>query len=138
MSQQISGKFEVKLAPQKADNPQAEAAGLARMSLDKQFHGELDGAGQGEMLSFLDREKGSGGYVALERVTGTLGGRQGSFVLQHHATMDRGAPDLHMIVVPGSGTGELEGLSGTMEIRIEAGQHFYDFTYSLGAEAGVA
>lgn len=130
--QQATGSFEVKMAPQKPDNPQAESAGLGRMSLDKQFHGDLEGTSQGEMLSVLDREKGSGGYVALERVTGKLQGREGSFVLQHNATMNRGVPELNIIVVPDSGTGQLAGLSGSMKIRIEAGgKHFYDFDYTL-------
>ncbi|HEY1501693.1 MAG TPA: DUF3224 domain-containing protein [Acidobacteriaceae bacterium] len=129
---QISGPFEVKMAPQKADNPQAEGAGLGRMSIDKQFHGALEATSQGEMLSVLDREKGSGGYVALERVTGTVEGKTGSFVLQHNATMNRGVPAMTIVVVPDSGTGELTGISGSMTIRIEAGgKHFYDFEYSL-------
>ena len=131
MHHQATGTFEVKLAPQKADNPQAEAAGLGRMSLDKQFHGDLEGTGQGEMLSILDREKGSGGYVAIERVTGTLQGREGSFVLQHDASMNRGAAKTDITVVPDTGTGQLTGISGSMTIRIEAGKHFYDFEYTL-------
>lgn len=130
-----TGSFDVKTAPQKADNPQAEAAGLGRMSLDKQFHGDLEATSQGEMLSVLDKEKGSGGYVALERVNGKLQGRTGTFVLQHNATMTRGTPQMNIIVVPDSGTGELSGLTGSMTIRIEAGKHFYDFDYSLGAAA---
>lgn len=131
-----TGSFTVKIVPQKPDNPPAEAANLGRMSIDKEFHGDLEGTSQGEMLSMLDRASGSGGYVAMERVTGTLGGHRGSFALQHNATMDHGAPMLHIIVVPGSGTGELAGLSGTMKIRIEGGQHFYDFDYELaGAPA---
>lgn len=126
-----TGTFEVKLAPQNPDNPQAQAAGLGRMSLDKQFHGELEAAGHGEMLSVLDRDKGSGGYVAMERVTGTLQGREGSFVLQHNATMNRGAAKMDIAVVPDTGTGQLAGITGSMTIRIEAGQHFYDFEYRL-------
>lgn len=129
--QQVTGSFDVKLAPQKPDNSQAEAANLPRMSLDKQFHGDLEAIGQGEMLSLLDREKGSGGYVALERVTGTLEGRSGSFVLQHHAVMTRGTPEMRIQVVPDSGTGELTGISGTMTIRIDGGQHYYGFDYKL-------
>ncbi len=128
---QATGTFEVKLAPQKADNPQAEGAGLGRMSLDKQFHGDLEATSQGEMLSVLDREKGSGGYVAMERVTGTLQGKEGSFVLQHDATMNRGAAKMDIRVVPDTGTGQLAGLSGSMTIRIEGKQHFYDFEYAL-------
>jgi hypothetical protein len=128
----ISGKFDVKVLPQKADNPQAEAAGLGRMALDKQFHGDLEAASQGEMLSHLDRATGSGAYVAMERVSGALAGRKGSFVLMHHATMNRGNPELAIQVVPDSGTEELAGLSGTMDIRIEEKQHFYDFDYEIG------
>ena len=132
--QHATGPFEVKVAPQKPDNPQAEAAALSRMSLDKQFHGDLEATSQGEMLSVLDKAKGSGGYVAIERVTGKLQGRTGSFVLQHNATMNRGAPELNIIVVPDSGTRELEGISGSMKIRIEAGgKHFYDFDYALAS-----
>jgi len=127
----VTGSFTVKIVPQKPDNAQAEAANLGRMSLDKEFHGDLEATSQGEMLSLLDRATGSGGYVAMERVTGKLGGREGSFVLQHNATMDRGQPSLQIAVVPGSGTGELAGVSGTMAIRIESGQHFYDFEYEL-------
>jgi hypothetical protein len=130
-----TGSFDVKLAPQKPDNPQAEAASLGRMSLDKQFHGDLEAEGKGEMLSLLDREKGSGGYVALERVTGTLQGKKGSFVLQHDATMNRGIAAMTIVVVPDSGTGELTGIDGTMKVRIEAGgEHFYDFDYTLTAQ----
>ena len=129
-----TGPFDVKIAPQKPDNPQAEAAGLGRMSLDKQYHGDLEAGSQGEMLSILDRATSSGGYVAMERVTGKLQGRSGSFALQHNATMDHGAPQLNIIVVPGSGTGELAGISGSMTIRIEpGGHHFYDFEYTLPA-----
>lgn len=128
---QATGTFEVKLAPQKADHPQAEAAGLGRMSLDKHYDGALAATAQGEMLSVLDREKGSGGYVALERVTGELDGRKGSFVLQHNATMKRGEPEMTITVVPDTGTGELAGITGTMTIRLEGKQHYYYFEYGL-------
>lgn len=131
MPTRVTGPFEVKVLPQKADNPQAEAAGLVRMSLDKEFHGDLEATSQGEMLSVLDRTLGSGGYVAMERVTGTLSGRTGSFVLQHSATMNRSAADMKIFVVPDSGTGDLAGLAGTMAIRIDGKQHFYDFDYDL-------
>jgi hypothetical protein len=87
------------------------------------------------MLSVLDKTIGSGGYVAMERVTGTLEGKAGSFVLQHNATMNRGAPQLNIIVVPDSGTGGLTSISGSMKIRVEAGgKHFYDFDYTLPAQ----
>ncbi|MFP5227630.1 MAG: DUF3224 domain-containing protein [Acidobacteriota bacterium] len=130
-----TGTFEVKLAPQKADNPQAEAAALGRMSLDKEFHGDLEATGQGEMLSFLDRDKASGGYVAMERVTGKLQGREGSFILQHNATMNRGAAEMNIMVVPDTGTGQLAGIAGSMTVRIDGGQHFYDFDYTLEMQA---
>lgn len=127
----VSGSFDVRIEPRAADNAPAKESGLGRMSIDKQFHGDLEAASKGEMLSFMNREAGSGGYVALEKVTGTLSGHSGSFVLEHMATMDRGAPELNIIVVPGSGTGDLAGLTGTMKIRIESGKHFYDFDYTL-------
>lgn len=128
----VTGPFEVKIVPQKPDNPPAEAAKLARMSIDKQFHGDLEATSQGEMLSVITETPGSAGYVALERVTGTLGGRSGSFVLQHNATMNRGVPNLNIEVVPDSGTNHLKSLTGKMNIRIEAGgKHFYEFDYRL-------
>jgi len=134
MTQYAKGPFEVKLAPQKADNAQAEGSGHGRMSLDKQFHGELEATSQGEMLSFMTSTKGSAGYVAIEKVTGTLGGRRGSFVLQHSGTMNRGAPQLSVTVVPDSGTGELTALSGSMKIVIAPdGAHSYEMAYTLAA-----
>jgi hypothetical protein len=125
-----SGPFEVKLAPQPAA-PGIEAANLGRMTLDKRFSGDLEAASLGEMLSAGGNVQGSAGYVAIERVTGTLHGKHGSFVLQHTGTMDRGAPSLSIHVVPDSGTDELTGLSGSMQIQIEQGKHFYTFDYSL-------
>lgn len=125
-----AGTFDVKLSPQ-PPAPGIEAAGLGRMTLDKQFHGELEGHSLGEMLAVQTGVEGSAGYVALERVTGTLGGRHGSFALQHSGTMERGAASLMVTVVPDSGTGELKGLSGAMTIRIEQGRHYYAFDYRL-------
>jgi hypothetical protein len=124
------GTFEVKINPLSPYNTSAEAK-LARMSIDKQFHGDLEATSQGEMLSAGTDMKGSAGYVAIERVTGTLDGRSGGFVLQHNATMTRGAPYLNIIVVPDSGTGELAGLDGTMNIVIDKGKHSYEFQYSF-------
>lgn len=124
------GSFDVTLQPIDAYN-RDEGAGLARMSLDKLFHGELDASSKGEMLSAMGSVKGSAGYVAIERVTGTLAGRKGSFVLQHNATMTRGEPYLNIIVVPDSGSGELAGLSGSMKIEITGGKHFYAFDYAI-------
>lgn len=125
-----SGAFEVKLTPQPAA-PGIEAANLGRMTIDKRFSGDLEAHSLGEMLSAMGNVQGSAGYVAIERVTGTLHGKQGSFVLQHTGTMDRGAPSLSVHVVPDSGTGALTGLSGSMQIQIEQGNHFYTFDYSL-------
>ena len=124
-----SGPFEVKLTPQP---PESETTALARAAIDKQYHGDLEAASRGQMLSALTGTKGSAGYVALEIVNGTLGGRTGTFVLQHSGTMDRGQPRLSVTVVPDSGTDELRGLSGSMNIRIEpGGKHFYDFDYQI-------
>jgi hypothetical protein len=131
MTNYANGTFEVKVSPQKPDNPVAESANLGRMSIDKQFHGDLDATSKGEMLSVMGGMKGSAGYVAVERVTGTLHGRSGSFALQHFGVMNRGVPELKVIVVPDSGDGRLEGLSGTLAIKIENGKHFYEFDYSL-------
>ena len=129
MPHHATGPFEVKLTPQ----PQAaENTTFGRMTLDKQFHGELEAVSQGQMLSAMTATKGSAGYVAMEIVSGTLGGRKGSFVLQHSGTMDRGQPHLTVTVVPDSGTDQLLGLTGSMKIRIEpGGKHYYDFDYQL-------
>jgi hypothetical protein len=125
-----AGKFDVTIAPLTTYNTSADAK-LARMSIDKQFHGELEALSRGEMLSAGTDTKGSAGYVAIERVTGTLNGRNGGFTLQHNATMTRGSPSLNIIVVPDSGTGELVGLTGTMHIIIDNGKHAYEFQYDL-------
>lgn len=127
----ITGTFEVQLRPLATHAQGSDGISLGHMSIDKQFHGELQAASQGEMLSAGTPVKGSAGYVAVEQVRGTLAGRHGSFVLQHFGTMDKGQPRLVLEVVPDSGTGELAGLSGQMAIRIEGGQHFYDFEYAL-------
>src|SRR5262245_7204826 len=126
-----SGTFEVKMNPQKPDNKEAEAANLSRMSSDKQYHGDLEGVGKGEMLTTGIDAQGSGVYVAIERVTGTLKGRSGSFVLQHSGVMTRKVPQLSITVVPDSGTGQLAGLSGKMNIIIAEGKHSYEFEYTL-------
>lgn len=130
----IKGSFEVKLLPQ-ALAFQHEKPGLARMSIDKQFRGELDATSKGEMLSAGTDVKGSAGYVAIERVSGSLQGRKGTFVLQHFATMNRGVPHLDISVVPDSGTDELTGLEGTMKIDIVEGHHSYTFKFSISGQA---
>jgi Protein of unknown function (DUF3224) len=130
MTHQARGPFDVKIAPLEAYNKDPDAK-LARMSINKQFHGDLDATSQGEMLA-SGSAKDNGGYVAIERVTGTLNGRKGGFALQHKATMTRGVPHLDIIVVPGSATGELQGLSGRMNIVIApGGAHSYEFDYSF-------
>jgi hypothetical protein len=131
MTMHASGTFEVKVNVQKADNKEAESAKLGRMSLDKQFHGELEATSAGEMLSVGTEVKGSAGYVAIERVNGTLHGRAGTFALQHSGTMTRGEPQLSVTVVPDSGTGELVGIAGKMTINIVDRKHFYEFEYTL-------
>ena len=101
------------------------------MSIDKHFQGDLHATSKGEMLSAMGEVKGSAGYVAIERVSGSLGGRNGTFVLMHTGTMARGVAQLSVMVVPDSATGELTGLAGSMTIKIEAGKHFYEFDYTL-------
>jgi len=125
-----TGTFEVKLTPL-APTFKSEDNSIGRYSIDKQFHGALEAASKGEMLSSGGTVKGSGGYVAIERVTGTLDGRAGTFILQHNGTMQAGVFHLNVVVVPDSGTAQLSGLQGTMEIIIKDGKHSYDFTYSL-------
>jgi hypothetical protein len=124
-----TGTFEVKLTPQNDGKP--EDSPIGRMVIDKQIHGDLEATTKGQMLAFSTDVKGSAGYVAMERVTGTLHGRSGSFVLQHSATMNRGVPHLSITAVPDSGTGELVGLTGTFDIQIAAGKHSYTFDYTV-------
>lgn len=128
MTDRAQGTFDVKLTPQ---TPAVADAGLGRLSIDKQFHGDLEATSAGEMLSAGTGVEGSAGYVAIERVSGVLHGRSGSFVLQHSGSMARGAGQLSITVVPDSGTGELEGLAGAMTIAIVDGAHTYEFAYTL-------
>ena len=125
-----TGTFEVKLNPQQLADKTADAT-LGRLSIDKQFQGDLEAVSKGEMLSAGTSVKGSAGYVAIERVSGTLQGRSGAFVLQHTGTMTRGTAQLSVTVVPDSGTGQLAGLAGTMTINVVDGKHFYDFEYTI-------
>jgi hypothetical protein len=126
------GTFAVNLQPQGLSE-QGQAATLGRLSIDKQFQGDLEAFSAGEMLSAVTPVEGSAGYVAMERVTGSLNGRSGSFILQHTGLMARGTPQLAITVVPDSGADELEGIAGTMDIIIEGGQHRYEFEYTLPA-----
>jgi hypothetical protein len=127
MTIEANGTFEVKVNVEKTDNKEAESARLARMSLEKRFQGELEATSAGQMLSVGTEVAGSAGYVAMERVNGTLHERTGSFALQHSGTMMRGEPQLSVTVVPDSGTGQLVGLAGEMTIKIVEGKHFYNF-----------
>ena len=125
-----TGPFDVKLNLLESYN-RDEHASVGRMSIDKQFHGDLEATSKGEMLTAMGTIKGSAGYVAIERVTGALHGRSGSFALQHSSTMARGVPSQNITVVPDSGTGELAGLSGSMTVVIAEGKHSYEFDYEI-------
>ena len=130
MTARAGGTFEVKLTPH-TSKENDEGANLVKLSLDKQFQGDLTATSKGEMLANNMGDKGSGGYVAMERVSGTLHGRRGTFVLQHSGTMTRGTAQLSITVVPESGTDQLAGLEGKMTIKVVNGKHSYDFEYTL-------
>ena len=131
MTMHAAGPFDVKVIPLPLAGP-TEDATLGRMSIEKQFHGDLEATGAGQMLTAGTEVKGSGVYVAVERVSGKLHGRTGTFALYHRGVMTRGEPQLEVTVVPDSGTGELVGLAGTLKINIaEGGKHSYDFEYTL-------
>lgn len=134
MISKATGTFSVKLELQSA-SPQADAAVIGRRSLEKNFHGDLEAAGSGEMLSVMTAVDGSMAYVALEKVSGTLAGKQGSFILQHASQMVRGQPFQSIRVVPDSATGDLLGLDGEMRIDVRDGEHFYVFEYSFSEQS---
>lgn len=125
------GTFDVTVTPQPGAVAAESEVGL--MSIDKQFHGDIEGVSQGAMLAAMTSVSGSAGYVAIERVTGTLNGRRGSFVLQHRGIMNRGVQELSIAVIPDSGTDDLVGLAGAMTLIIADGMHSYDFEYTLPA-----
>ena len=124
------GEFDVKVTPLLLAGP-AEDPTLGRLSIEKEFRGDLVGSGSGQMLTAMTEVEGSAAYVAIERVSGILEGREGTFALQHRGTMARGAQELLVSVVPDSGTGKLSGISGTLHIIIEDKKHRYDFEYSV-------
>ena len=130
MAMVAKGTFDVTIAPLAFENA-PEGSMLSRMSLEKTFRGDLAASASGQMVAAFTGVKESAAYSAVEIVTGILNGRSGSFVLQHTGVMQRGAQSLAIAVVPDSGTGALTGLSGTMTIRIDGSQHFYEFTYTL-------
>lgn len=125
--QHAEGTFTVDVCPLSP----APAEGLSRYSINKVIHGDLEAITKGEMFGGGDPRRGAAGYVAIEMVTGTLAGREGSFALEHLATMDASGPKMQVVVVPGSGTGGLKSIAGNFTIRIENGEHFYDFEYEL-------
>jgi hypothetical protein len=124
-----TGSFDVKISPPSPADP---ASGASRFSGEKQYHGDLEAGGRADMLASGDPKTGNAGIVGIEKVSGKLNGRTGSFVLQHSGRMTGGAQEYSVTVVPGSGTDELSGIAGNMKIRIEpGGKHFYDFDYTL-------
>ncbi len=134
MTHAAAGTFEVKLTPQSVHDA-AQSAAFARLSIAKTFAGDLAATSVGEMLAIPPGPTGSGVYVAIERVTGTLGGKRGTFALHHTGLMTRGAPTLDLRVVPESGTDELAGLTGSMRILIEGRNHSYEFEYAFETPA---
>jgi hypothetical protein len=131
MTLHAKGPFDVKILPQPPDEKVGHEK-IARMGLDKEFHGDLEAVSLGQMLAYMGDAKDSGSYVAVERVDGTLGGKKGTFALHHLGVMTRGAQSLTVAVVPDSATGELAGLTGTMKIIIApGGSHSYEMDYEL-------
>jgi len=126
----VSGSFDVKITPLTLDDKDAGTR-FARMALVKHYHGDLEAEAKGEMLTAGTAIKDSAGYVAIEKVAGTLRGRKGSFALQHSATMNRGVPQLSITVVPDSGTEELTGLTGSMTVQIDGAKHGYVFEFTM-------
>ncbi len=133
MTGRATGTFDVEVKPITPYNTSAPKV-IGRMSIDKKFHGDLEAVSKGEMLTGGEFASGSAGYVAIERVVGTLNGRKGSFILQHNGTMDHGVPGLSVTVIPGSGSDELAGLTGSMNIVIDKTKHSYEFSYTLPAK----
>jgi hypothetical protein len=130
MPQRASGPFEVSMTPA-ASLGEDGATAPGRMLLDKKYSGDLVASGNGQMLTAMTDTKGSAAYVAIERVSGTLDGKKGSFVLQHAGTMNRGVDQLSISIVPDSGTEQLAGIAGTLAIRRVDRQHFYELDYVL-------
>src|SRR5262245_56590636 len=132
MTMRARGTFEVTLTPQPPDDS-GTGTTLGRFSIDKVFHGDLEGTSKGQMLAAGTAVEGSAGYVALEQVSGSLHGHSGTFILQHNGLMARGTSQLTVTVVPDSGTGQLAGLAGNLAILIEDGKHSYEFEYTIAA-----
>jgi hypothetical protein len=132
-----AGNFEVRLKPEAPLDEKDPQAIPGRMSIDKKFHGDLEATSKGQMLAAMTAVKGSAGYVAIEQVTGKLKGRTGTFMLQHSGTATADGQQLNIVVIPDSGTGELTGLTGKMSIKIDEGNHLYEFEYTLPKAAPV-
>jgi hypothetical protein len=130
--QSAKGTFEVTITPQPYQEGVGDAS-VGRMALVKVFTGEFNGTAIGQMLAYRSSVEGSAGYVAMDKVQGTLNGRKGSFVMQHNGTMNRGEPQLSIKIVADSGTDDLTGIAGEMLINIDQGKHFYEFSYTLPA-----
>jgi Protein of unknown function (DUF3224) len=133
MTMLARGTFDVNIIPQPPED-KTEGLTLGRMLIEKKFQGDLEAVSKGQMLTGMTEVKGSGAYVAIERVTGTLHGRSGSLILHHLGIMERGAPRLNVNVVPDSGTRDLAGIAGTMTIIIAEGKHSYELAYTLPEE----
>jgi hypothetical protein len=130
MTMQAKGSFEVSITPQSPVEGVGDPS-VGRMALEKHFKGDMEGVGKGQMLAVGTAVDGSAGYVAMERVHGTLHGREGGFALQHNGVMNRGTPQLTITIVPDSGTEGLSGIAGALSIRITDGVHYYELAYSL-------
>ena len=136
MAAQAKGEFEVSRSIEPPCDV-GDGAVVGHYRIDKRFHGDLDGSSVVHMLATGTETPGSAAYVAIERVSGILQGRTGTFFLQHNGMMARGAPTLSLTVVPDSGTGELAGISGAMAIDITEGKHYYTFDYALAGGTNV-
>ncbi len=130
MTGKARGTFEIQMSPQSQEE-KIDGVSVSRQSADKQYSGDIEGSGKGEMLAALTNVKTSQAYAGIERVVGTLQGRKGTFLLQHTGTMTAATRDLKVTVVPDSGTGQLVGLSGKMMINVVNGKHLYEFDYML-------
>jgi hypothetical protein len=128
LAQHASGTFDVKLTPQ---DDKSDDKSMGRMTVEKQWHGAIEGTSRGQMLTGGDLSTGSATYVAIEKFSGTINGRKGTLLFQHLGTMNRGVQDLNVTVVPDSGTDQLKGITGKLTGKIEGGKHFYDFEYTI-------
>lgn len=128
---QATGEFQIQFEPQVPSFKGSNDIRIGRMSLRKKYTGALEALSVGEMLSATSPIEGHAGYIALEQISGSLGGLKGSFVVQHFGIKDPHSQDQRVEIVPGSGTGELINIRGAMQIRISAGKHYYELNYGL-------